>query len=416
MGTARTNFIAGGGTVTEVAADTYGTSAASLVQTTTSGKRFTTNTLTVVAGETYDFNIWVNSASGDLAMRLYDETNGAYISSVDYVDLATESNGSLTMITKALTIPAGCTSAEFIIYIASSPASGVILDSMSIVAGGTPPPPPALKTIYDIQYTANADGISPEADNLVTTKGVVTGVFQIGSSEDRFFIQDGDGAWNGIYVYENGTTVNVGDSVEVSGKVVEYFELTEITNVTNITILNSGNAQPTPVVVTSATVGNEEYEGVLVKVEDAVNTVAPDQYGVWTINDGGNVLIDDDLMSSFSPVFGNGYDVTGVRHLSFGDVLVLPRNAVSDIVTVGYASINENELELSVYPNPANENVTISGIENGNVTIFAVNGTVVYNGVANGTTTINVNDFTPGFYTVEVVENGLKANYKLMVK
>lgn len=289
------------------------------------------------------------------------------------------------------------------------------VDNVSVVENGTVVTP-TTTSIYDIQYTTDPSGDSPEKDNVVTTRGVVTGIYQIGSNADRFFIQDGDGAWNGIYVYENGTTVALGDSVFVTGTVQEFNGLTELGFVSDITIINSGNAQPTAAVVTSYTVGNEEYEGVLVKVEDGINTVAPDQYGAWIINDGGTVIIDDDLMASFAPVLGNAYDVTGVRHLSFGDILVLPRDAVNDIVTVGYASVEENELEVSIYPNPATTNVTISGIENGTVTIYAVSGEVVYGSKVNGTVTINTEDFNAGIYMIEVIENNVKANYKFIVK
>jgi hypothetical protein len=291
------------------------------------------------------------------------------------------------------------------------------IDNISIIENGTTPPTPTLTSIYDIQYTANADGISPEIDNIITTKGIVTGVYQIGSNADRFFIQDGDGAWNGIYVYENGTPVQLGDSVYVTGKVTEYFELTEIVSVTDVTVINSGNVQPTPVVVTGATYGNEEYEGVLVTLEGGINTVAPDQYGAWTANDGaGNAIIDDDLMASFVPVLGNGYDVTGVRHLSFGDNLILPRNAVSDIITVGFNSINPNNSELTIFPNPATDNVTVTGIENGNMTIYAISGEVVYNSKVNGITTINVADLKSGIYFVEVSKNNTKSTSKLIIK
>ncbi len=185
--------------------------------------------------------------------------------------------------------------------------------------------------------------------------------------------------------------------------------------VTNITILNSGNVQPTATVVTSSTVSNEEYEGVLVRIEDGINTVAPNQYGAWTINDGGDLTIDDDLMAPFTPVLNNVYNVTGVRHLSFGEILVLPRSEATDIIVTGLASINETEINATIYPNPSNTNVTISGV-NGTVSIYAINGKVVYNGTIINTLNINIQNLTTGLYIVEVIENNVNRNYKLIVE
>jgi hypothetical protein len=290
------------------------------------------------------------------------------------------------------------------------------VDNILIEESGNVPAPGAYTPIYDIQYTTNPNGESPLMGTTVTTKGIVTGIFQFGDV-GSFFIQDGDGAWNGLYIFETGTAVTIGDSVMVTGLVDEYFTLTELKSVSNITILNSGNVSPTPAVVTGNNYTDEEYEGVLVMINNAVNTVVTDQYGAWTVNDGNNAIIDSDLMvAMFNSTFGNGYSVTGVRHFSFSESMILPRNEVNDIITTGYASINENNLEFSVYPNPASNSVTVSGIENGTVAIYAVSGKVVYNSKVNGNTTINIEGFTTGIYTVEVIENKVKANYKLIVE
>lgn len=409
----KNNLVVGGGTITEVTTGAnYGAGFAQIVNDQTDVKRLASEPTTVVAGETYEIQMWVTALAGEISTRVYDLTNvdwGTF--NPTYIDVAGTSN---SIISQTVTIPAGCSSVEFLLYIKNTGALGIALDSVS-VAITTPAPPAALVSIYDIQYTTDVSGDSPEKDNILTTKGVVTGVYQIGSNAERFFIQDGDGAWNGIYVYENGTPVALGDSVKVTGTVLEYNGLTEMGYISNITVLNSGNAQPAAAIVTSATVGNEEYEGVLVKIEDGINTVAPDQYGAWTLNDGGNVTIDDDLMAPFTPVLNNGYDVTGVRHLSFGEILVLPRTEATDIIVTGTASINETVINANIYPNPANNNVTISGV-NGIVSIYAINGEVVYNGTITNTLNINTQNFTTGLYIVEVIENNAKANYKLIVE
>lgn len=284
------------------------------------------------------------------------------------------------------------------------------------IIGATPPTPPTEVSIYDIQYTTDASGDSEYKDSIVTTKGVVTGVFQIGSGAGTFFIQDGNGAWNGLYIYESGTTVAIGDSVSVTGTILEYYTYTEMGSVSDITILNSGNASPTPAIITGLETSNEDYEGVLVTVENGTNTVVTDQYGVWTMNDGNDVFVDDDLMpASFTSTVGNVYTVAGVRHLSFSEVKILPRE-LADIITTGINSIDENGVTISLYPNPATNNFVVSGIENGNYAIYTMNGSIVSEGNLIKNSNINISNYSPGIYMIKLTSNGETSTHKLIIK
>src|SRR5690606_15104326 len=96
----------------------------------------------------------------------------------------------------------------------------------------------------------------------VITSGIVTGFYNSG-----FWIQDGSGAWNGIFVRTSeAPTVSVGDSVTVSGTVHENFGLTRLTNITEIAVNSTGNALPDPVLLATGDAGVEEYESVLISV------------------------------------------------------------------------------------------------------------------------------------------------------
>jgi len=91
--------------------------------------------------------------------------------------------------------------------------------SMGVVSAAIP-----YVSIHDIQYTTDPSGDSPYKGQTVVTRGVVTAVASKG-----FFIQNGTGAWDGIYVYLGSSPgVNVGDLVEVKGYVKEYYGLTEL--------------------------------------------------------------------------------------------------------------------------------------------------------------------------------------------
>ena len=147
--------------------------------------------------------------------------------------------------------------------------------------------------IYDIQGSGLASAYDGQ---IVTTQGVVVGDFQLSNELNGFFIQDAFGDGNaatsdGILVYApNSIDVQVGDFVEVTGTVDEYFDLTEITSVSKISIIGSGNIAPTAVTLPFANANTlEQYEGMLVELTDTL-TVSENynlgRYGQVTLSNG----------------------------------------------------------------------------------------------------------------------------------
>ncbi|OQY41488.1 MAG: hypothetical protein B6242_17320 [Anaerolineaceae bacterium 4572_78] len=124
-------------------------------------------------------------------------------------------------------------------------------------------------TIHDIQYTEDSSGDSPFKDQVVTTEGIVTADFG-----DNIFIQDGAGAWNGIMLYKPSGTFSVGDHVQVMGEIIEYYGMTEFASGNEVTVISSDNSLPPYETVTTANANAEQYESVLVRVENV--TVTPD--------------------------------------------------------------------------------------------------------------------------------------------
>ena len=91
-----------------------------------------------------------------------------------------------------------------------------------------------------------------------------------------YFIQDGGGARNGVYVYDNiQTEIEVGDNVTLTGTVAEYYDLTEIKDVTSLTINSSGNTV-VATTITATEAQSEDYEGVLVTVNNLECTAEVD--------------------------------------------------------------------------------------------------------------------------------------------
>jgi predicted extracellular nuclease len=213
-------------------------------------------------------------------------------------------------------------------------------------------------SIYDIQYTTNASGDSPLEGSSITTRGVVSAI-----DGDKFWLQDGAGAWNSIYVFYNTTGgPAIGDSVIVTGAISEYFELTELTP-TEITIVSSGNTVAAPTIVNTGDAGAEAYESVLVQVQ-GVNNSEVDNYGQWTVNDGsGNIFVDDRLFD-YTPTQGNTYRVVGIMDYAFEEWKIEPRDA-DDIEDLGVStdplvSITSPANNANIYVNNVSVEFTVS--------------------------------------------------------
>ena len=184
----------------------------------------------------------------------------------------------------------------------------------------TPTPPPVTITpIYDIQYPG---GNSPYVGQTITTQGVVTAAF----GDGQYTIQDGQGEWSGLFLYYPDPPPAVGDLIQVTGEIKEYYGLTEM--IDGVVIANNPGTLPSPEVLTTAEVGQEQWESVLVRVE--MVTVIDDDlgYGEWSIDDGSGVLRVDDLGYPYSPTVGEVLDyVQGPLYYGFGDYKIEPRNS-----------------------------------------------------------------------------------------
>lgn len=205
---------------------------------------------------------------------------------------------------------------------------------LGVHPGSTGPQTPTEYTIAEIQVTPDSlEGDSPHNGEYVKTVGVVTA-----ANSSAFILQDGVGAWNGIYVYSSGHSAVVGDSAEVVATVTEYNGLTELTSVTEYNVLASGVDLPAAVPVDNASANAEKYESVLITVDGYCNE--PDLgYGEWSIGDTTGFMIFDDLFYAVTPSAGNFYQVTGPLYYSFGDYKVVPRDSNDVNVLYEYVSI-----------------------------------------------------------------------------
>jgi hypothetical protein len=175
-------------------------------------------------------------------------------------------------------------------------------------------------SIYDIQYTDDPSGDSPNAGQAVTITGIVTGTFYTG-----YFIAEAPGPWQSIFVYSNRNGPQVGDQVRVTGTVSEYYGLTELTDITDFQLLSSGHI-PTPLTLEVQAIPQEQYESALIQVKDVTVTSLED-YGEWVITAGETSIRCDDMNDYvYFPQVGDKLDtVTGNLTYSFGEFKIEPR-------------------------------------------------------------------------------------------
>ena len=243
----------------------------------------------------------------------------------------------------------------------------LVLVAFAVMASAT--------TVYDIQYTEEAgDGTypSPLVDTEVTVTGIVAAANYGG--DGKFFLTDPEGgAWSGIFVYDFEVGPALGDEVEVTGTVVEYYGLSEISYCT-ITILSSGNTVPAPIQISALNLvipaQAEQYEGCLVQIDGLEVTEGQDDHGQWYVEDAtGECQVDDGFfyLDEVEPAIvivpGTTYArIIGCVDYSYDEYAIHPRTP-EDLIT----ELNNDsaELELNVtlgnnFPNPFNPTTYIN--------------------------------------------------------
>lgn len=250
------------------------------------------------------------------------------------------------------------------------------------------------QTIYDIQGQADA---SPYVGESVTTKGIVTATYS-----SAYCIQDGDSAWTGLYVYDYSNTPSVGDSIEITGTIAEYYELTEMKNLTEFTVLSSGNDLPEPILVATGEV-SEKYEAVYIKVENAICTDTDLGYGEWQVNDGSGALVVDDLGVSYTPTLNATYTITGPIYYNYEEYKLIPVTE-DDIILSMEIYFTENPYPTDIEKNSLTIDFELNTagtaeLEYGLTTEYELG--IAYSTASSTTQSINVSGLTPGtiYYT-----------------
>lgn len=203
------------------------------------------------------------------------------------------------------------------------PFSGTITSIRSIQGNG--PLSPLAWEITDASGTVTNSANDVE----VSVTGIVTGAFG-----DNFFIQESDSLRSGIYIYSSGFFPTQGDSVIVTGKIKEYYNMTEIVNASAMNVVATGLPMPSFKIVSAQNISDsnpnsaENYESLLVKVFNAGCSDTDLGFGMWELTDAsGSCNVHNSASYTYSPTLNNAYNVSGVLNFSFDKFKIELRNA-----------------------------------------------------------------------------------------
>ena len=314
-------------------------------------------------------------------------------------------------------------------------------------------------SIRDVQYSPFGSGYSSYNGYSVTLTGIVTAdtsdIPGFGSGTPlRVYMQDGSGPWTGIMIGTMGMKgVDVlnfkrGDSVTLTGKIVENYGVTSIDSLSQWTINSHDNPLPASINLSTGTIGKnaggtveaEQWESVLVNYknvtvtdENADGDPGPisSNHGEIYVNDGSGdarVELQDgnnnyhnlwdstlvDNPANFQVTLNSKFsELQGILYYSYSYFKLVPRKNndfsgfVVDVKKETSKLPDSYQLDQN-YPNPFNPSTIISySIPKGNIVtlkIYNVLGQEVktlVNGYRNSgkyTINFNANNLSSGIY------------------
>lgn len=151
----------------------------------------------------------------------------------------------------------------------------------------------SLSKIYEIQ---GSGATSPIVGQTVTIEAVVVGGFQGSSGLNGFYVQeavgDGDAATSdGIFIFApNSIDVSVGQTVQLTGQVAEFFNQTQLENISGLSVVGTGSVTSSAIdLPVTETTDLERYEGMLVTFPETLTVTENFNLGRF-----GEVLLSSD--------------------------------------------------------------------------------------------------------------------------
>lgn len=237
-----------------------------------------------------------------------------------------------------------------------------------------------------------------KVNSNITVGGIVTNGTELGGI--RYF-QDHTG---GLAAYDYTKMANVvpGDSILVTGKLVDYNNLLEISPVTSVTVISSGNQLYSPAEITIEQIG-ERYEAQLVRINGVVfdnagstfqgnknyNFRANNQVGVIRINRDSEGIIGQIIPSGELDIVAicsqYAYDyndtVNGYQLLPRTMADFITEGSIRLTSTISVSNLSKQGFDLSWRTNEQGTSEVIYGFANNpDSLIYKLSGTIVDNG------------------------------------
>lgn len=381
--------------------------AVQLIRPESQHQRFTTQPLTVEAGENYEITFWARG-NGDVRTGLFDDRADGF--GYVYNSYVALNSTEWQEYSQSIVAEENTAEAEFILSVRNTTADmHVQIDRVVISTADI-----ETVSVYDIQFTEDPSGDSPYVGQTVTTSGVVSGI----KEDEGFFLQGGAGPWNGIFVFTQQET-NLGDEVVFSANVVEHFNMTQLSGVTGFTTLSSGNALEVAGVST-ADVNTEPYEGVLVQVTNATCTDPNSGFGQFVVNDGsGPCFINRDIYD-FVAFQNEVYNITGQVFFSFSEFKLMPRFAADVEISTSIPEITSED-GILIFPNPAKDvlNLEWQNAHSGVVEyqLFSISGRLVKSGALQQPfSSLNLSGLAPGWYSLNLIDDAEIKHARIVVE
>ncbi|MFO7567328.1 MAG: hypothetical protein R6X02_32085 [Enhygromyxa sp.] len=208
------------------------------------------------------------------------------------------------------------------------------------LAGYQSAEPTEATSIYDIQMEKVAIGTVVKLEGVIASSGYTWSL----SSDASFFVQESAGGpFSGIQVHvanTAGLAVTPGDQLTIIGTYDEFFGMSqiEVEGASAVTMTGSGAAPMPEIIADPATIATggsmaEDYEGVLVRVEDVTvideNPDAPMDFNEFAVT--GNLRVDDMFFTMAEwtrPTVGASFaSITGPLVYAHSNFKLEPRDA-----------------------------------------------------------------------------------------
>jgi hypothetical protein len=270
--------------------------------------------------------------------------------------------------------------------------------------------------VYNVSDIADvvaldADFSPVNLDTLYEVTGIVYGIdYQGGATRTQFTLID---ATDGVGVFTETSldyVVNEGDEVTVKGPLGFFRGLTQII-ADSITLVSTGNAINDPTDVTSLSEATESDLVKFTKVWLVDNTITEWTSGNTELTNGTDtfaVRIDSDTKGIEGMAIEDTMDIIGLGGQFDFDApydegyQLFPRDSSDITKWVALTSVKEFAIEARVYPNPAQNSLTVIGSEKWNTfEVYNIVGSKVSEGELNNNN-LSVNDLVEGTYIIKL--------------